>query len=385
MKKSVLLFAATAMAVAASAQTVTESKTLDNWYIGINGGIQTKTTHNAWTKNLNPNAGLRIGRWITPVVGFAVEGNAYFSDHCGAHGFPQSKTVVRYMNAGVIGTVNLNNWFAGYKGEPRTFEVIPVAGLGWGHTFGAGKTYNALTSKAGIDFAFNLGSNKAWQIYVEPSMNWALAGDKNVSVLNQGVKYNVNASAFQVNVGVVYKFKNSNGTHNFTIAQLRDQAEIDGLNGQINDLRNDLNGKDAQLAAKDKQIADLKNALNECNKKPVYEKPATATNLQPTVLFRQGKSVVEKSQLANIEMIAQYMKNHPDAKVEIKGYASPEGSKEVNQKLSENRANAVKDILVKTYKVDADRLEAKGMGATDKLFKQVEFNRVATFNDNNEK
>ncbi len=385
MKKSVLLFAATAMAVAASAQTVTESKTLDNWYIGINGGIQTKTTHNAWTKNLNPNAGLRIGRWITPVVGFAVEGNAYFSDHCSAHGFPQSKTVVRYMNAGVIGTVNLNNWFAGYKGEPRTFEVIPVAGLGWGHTFGAGKTYNALTSKAGIDFAFNLGSNKAWQIYVEPSMNWALAGDKNVSVLNQGVKYNVNASAFQVNVGVVYKFKNSNGTHNFTIAQLRDQAEIDGLNGQINDLRNDLNGKDAQLAAKDKQIADLKNALNECNKKPVYEKPATATNLQPTVLFRQGKSVVEKSQLANIEMIAQYMKNHPDAKVEIKGYASPEGSKEVNQKLSENRANAVKDILVKTYKVDADRLEAKGMGATDKLFKQVEFNRVATFNDNNEK
>ena len=178
------------------------------------------------------------------------------------------------------------------------------------------------------------------------------------------------------------QYKNSNGTHNFTVAQLRDQSEIDGLNAKINDLRNDLNGKDSELAAKNKRIADLQNALDECNKKPKYEKPATATNLQPTVIFRQGKSVVEKSQLANIELIAQYMKNHKDANVEIKGYASPEGSKELNQKLSEQRAAAVKDILVKKYKISADRLTTKGMGATDKLFEQVEFNRVATFNDN---
>ena len=81
------------------------------------------------------------------------------------------------------------------------------------------------------------------------------------------------------------------------------------------------------------------------------------------------------------ELIAQYMKNHPEANIEIKGYASPEGSAELNQKLSEKRAEAVKNMLVKTYKIDANRLSTKGMGATDKLFKQVEFNRVATFND----
>ena len=183
-----------------------------------------------------------------------------------------------------------------------------------------------------------------------------------------------------MNAGFIYKFKNSNGTHNFTIAQLRDQSEIDGLNSQINDLRSNLNDKDSQLSAKDKEIADLKNKLAN---QPKYVKPATATNLQPTVLFQQGKSVVEKSQMPNIELIAQYMKNHPDAKVEIKGYASPEGSKEINQKLSEQRAEAVKNILVKKYKISADRLTTKGMGATDKLFKQVEFNRVSTFNDNN--
>ena len=381
MKKLGLLFAAAAMAVSVNAQTVTESKTFDNFYIGINGGAQVKTTGESWMNNLNSNAGLRIGRWFTPVVGLAAEGNVYFNDHC-KHYMPQSKTVARYMNVGLIGTVNLSNWFAGYKGEPRLFEVVPVFGFGWGHTFGTAagdneKELNALTSKAGIDFTFNLGKAKAWQVYVEPSMNWSLNGYG-----NDGVAYDINQSAFQLNAGIVYKFKNSNGSHNFTIAQLRDQNEIDGLNSQINSLRGDLNDKDAQLSAKDKQIKDLQNALDECNKKPKYVKPATATNLQPTVLFRQGKAVVDKSQMPNIELIAQYMKNHEDAKVEIKGYASPEGNKDFNQALSEKRAEAVKNVLVKKYKIAANRLTTKGMGATDKLFKQVEFNRVSTFNDN---
>ena len=381
MKKLGLLFAAAAMAVSVNAQTVTESKTFDNFYIGINGGAQVKTTGESWMNNLNSNAGLRIGRWFTPVFGLAAEGNVYFNDHC-KHYMPQSKTLARYMNVGLIGTVNLSNWFAGYKGEPRLFEVVPVFGFGWGHTFGTAagdneKELNALTSKAGIDFTFNLGKAKAWQVYVEPSMNWSLNGYG-----YEGVAYDINKSAFQLNAGIVYKFKNSNGSHNFTIAQLRDQNEIDGLNSQINSLRGDLNDKDAQLSAKDKQIKDLQNALDECNKKPKYVKPATATNLQPTVLFRQGKAVVERSQMPNIEMIAQYMKNHPNAKVEIKGYASPEGNKDFNQALSQKRADAVKNVLVKKYKIAADRLTTKGMGATDKLFKQVEFNRVSTFNDN---
>ena len=376
MKKLGLLFVAAAMAVSVNAQTVTESKTFDNFYIGINGGAQVKTTGESWMNNLNSNAGLRIGRWFTPVFGLAAEGNVYFNDHC-KHFMPQSKTVARYMNVGLIGTVNLSNWFAGYQGEPRLFEVVPVFGFGWGHTFGTDENYNALTSKAGIDFTFNLGKSKAWQVYVEPSMNWSLNGYG-----YEGVAYNINQSAFQLNAGIVYKFKNSNGSHNFTIAQLRDQNEIDGLNSQINSLRGDLNDKDAQLSAKDKQIKDLQNALDECNKKPKYEKPATATNLQPTVLFRQSKAVVDKSQMPNIELIAQYMKNHPEAKVEIKGYASPEGNKEFNQALSQKRADAVKNVLVKKYKIAADRLTTKGMGATDKLFKQVEFNRVSTFNDN---
>ena len=401
MKKIFTLCAAAALAVSATAQTVTESKTFDNWYIGINGGLATGihpsqlgAENHTWAKDIMPNAGIRVGRYFTPVFGLAAESNVYFSDlhHAGRTNnnlFGNvTKTLVNSINTSLIATVNFSNWFGGYKGEPRLFELSAVYGLGWGHVFGGkdGSRYYAntwntadkkdfLTSKAGLDFAFNLGSAKAWQLYVEPAVVWNLEGAK------KGVRYDANYADFQLNVGLVYKFKNSNGTHNFTIAQLRDQAEIDGLNAKINDLRNDLNGKDSEIAAKKAKINDLQKALDECNNKPKYVKPETATNLQPTVIFRQGKSVVDKAQYANIELIAQYMKNHPEANVEIKGYASPEGSKELNQKLSEQRAEAVKNILVKKYKISADRLTTKGMGATDKLFEQVEFNRVATFND----
>ena len=400
MKKIFTLCAAAALAVSASAQTVTESKTFDNWYIGINGGLATGIHPSqlgcggSWAKDITPNAGIRVGRYFTPVFGLAAESNVYFADlhHTGRTGnnlFANvTNTLITSMNTSLIATVNFSNWFGGYKGAPRTFEVSGVYGLGWGHVFGGedgaryAKNWNTcdkvdfLTSKAGVDFAFNLGKAKAWQIYIEPAVIWNLEGAQ------KGVRYDANYADFQLNAGVVYKFKNSNGTHNFTVAQLRDQSEIDGLNAKINDLRNDLNGKDSEIAAKNKRIADLQNALDECNKKPKYVKPATATNLQPTVLFQQGKSNVEKSQMPNIELIAQYMKNHPEANIEIKGYASPEGPKELNQKLSEKRAEAVKKVLVKKYKIAAGRLTTKGMGATDKLFKQVEFNRVSTFNDN---
>jgi outer membrane protein OmpA-like peptidoglycan-associated protein len=80
-------------------------------------------------------------------------------------------------------------------------------------------------------------------------------------------------------------------------------------------------------------------------------------------------------------MIAKYMKNHPEANLKVQGYASPEGSAELNQKLSEQRAEVVKNALIKKYKIAASRITTEGLGATDKLSDEVDFNRVAMFID----
>ena len=372
MKKIFTLFAGLMAAATISAQTVLESKTFDNVYIGINGGLATKATGHAWLKDMNPNVGLRIGRNFTPVFGLAAESNVYFKNTNGH----TTGTVVNGMNTSLLGTTNLTNLFGGYNGEPRLFELTALYGLGWGHVFGhPTENYKAdmLTSKAALDFGFNLGQKKAWQLYIEPAMIWALNGNG-----YQGVKYDVNRASFQLNVGLVYKFKNSNGSHNFVVAELRDQAEIDILNNKINHLRGELAGKDDEIADMDRQIAELKQQLADCQNQTT----TACESLQPVVIFRQGKSTIDRAQYASIELIAKYMKDNRDAKVEIKGYASPEGSAKFNQKLSQARAEAVKKALVKRYNISADRIEAKGMGATNKLSERVEFNRVATFSNN---
>jgi outer membrane protein OmpA-like peptidoglycan-associated protein len=196
-------------------------------------------------------------------------------------------------------------------------------------------------------------------------------------------QYDLNSSTFSIKAGLNYKFGNSNGTHNFAKAALRDQAEIDGLNAKINELRADVNAKDGKIAADAQTIADLKAKLAACEARPtqVVEQKNVETILQPMVIFRQGKSVIDPAQYASVEMVAKYMRNHKDAKVIVRGFASPEGNAELNQKLSEARAEAVKTALIKKYKIAADRITTEGLGATDKISEENDFNRVAMFID----
>ena len=364
MKKVIFTLAIAALsAQTMSAQTVEESKLTDNWYIGVNGGLNTKTSHNALFKNVNPSAGLRIGRNLTPVFGLAAEGEVYFNNK--GSEFRPLGTFVKGMNLSLLGTTNFSNWFGGYPGSPRVFEVIGVQGM----------DENVLTSKFGLDFAFNFGADKEWQVYVEPNITYGMnAGDK--------IQFNSNHSALGVLVGVNYKLGNSNGTHNFKVAELRNQSEIDALNSKINELRADNSNKDNTIGNNNRTIADLQSQLAAAkNQKPTVVVNENKNVLQPTVIFQQGKSTIDAAQYASISMIATYMKNHKEAKILIKGYASPEGSLELNQRLSEARANAVKSALIKRYKVSANRLSVQGMGATDKLFDEVDFNRVVTFTD----
>jgi len=357
MKKLVLMLAAAAMAVSASAQVfesapgqeygLRQSKLFDNWYVGVNGGVATKLTGHKWLSDLDPNAGLRIGKNITPVFGLVAESNAYFSNKP----WTSSKTVVRALNTSLLGSFNLSNLFGGYKGEPRFFEVSALYGFGWGHWFN-NADLNRMTSKAAVDFQFNLGKNKEWQIYVEPSVTWVFNGKKGLSgdatYNDYGYKatsdadqpaYNINNGFLQLNAGVIYKFKNHDGRHNFSLVRFRDQSEIDGLNDQINNLK-------AELAKKPKEVV----------KEVVKETPAKEVNVSDLVFvtFAQGKSALTKEAKKALDNIAS------GKHVAITGTASPEGSKAINDRLSQERANSVAEYL-KSKGVTVDKAEGKGV------------------------
>ena len=382
MKKIVLVLTVTLLSLqsAYSQQTLEDSKTTDNWYVGINGGLSAKITHNNnFGGNLNPSVGLRVGRYWTPVAGWALEGDLFFRDR--GYDFSEANRP-KGFNVNLLGTMNLSNWFGGYPGQPRPFEVVALGGLGWNRVFDpVERRMNGLVSKFGFDLLLNVDKARAWQFYVEPAISYHLT-------YNHRCNYDLNTAAIQLFVGVNYKFGNSNGTHNFKTARLRDQTEIDDLNTFVNELKGELVAKDKRIAQGIRMISTLEDSLEAArNVKPtVVNKITKVVNvknnvLQPTVIFGQGKSNVDAAQMASVAMIAKYMKNHPESKILIKGYASPEGNPELNQKLSEARAESVKKALVGRYGISASRLTTQGMGATDELFDEIDFNRVATFTD----
>ena len=396
MKKLFIILSAVVLTLSVSAQekeVVTAHKTFDNWYLGINAGAATpmqKWGDNGFMKGVAPSVGLRLGKNFTTAFGVAIDANAYFEST--EKSLMKTRTFVDAINLDALGTFNVSNFFGGYLGKPRRVELIALGGIGWSHQFGALTRANGINSKAALDLAFNLGNSRAVQLYLEPAVIFGLWNNaRMVNALSRhgsNFKFDSRSGLFQLNVGVNFKFGTSNGTKNFAFAQLRDQGEIDDLNARINELRDENDNKDRRIARDIRRIAELEDSLEAAKKvkAPVVTKVTKVVNvnnnvLQPTVIFGQGKSSVDAAQMASVAMIAKYMKNHPESKILIKGYASPEGNPELNQKLSVARAQSVKDALVSRYGIAASRLTIQGMGATDELFDELDFNRVATFTD----
>jgi outer membrane protein OmpA-like peptidoglycan-associated protein len=387
MKKLFLMLAAATFAANVSAQgtVITSNKAGDNWYVGVNAGVATNVKEsydgagNGFFKALAPTVGVRVGKNLTTVFGLAAEGNV-FTQTNDKWNATSGKTFIEGLNVNLLGTFNLSNLFAGYQGQPRAFEVIALGGFGWDHAFNHVSKGNGVSSKAALDFAFNLGSAKAIQLYIEPSINYSLIQSGGSF---ENIKYDLNRSYLAIKAGLNYKFGNSNGTHNFATAQLRDQSEIDQLNAKINELRAESSSKDGKISAANRTISDLQAQLTACQNKPAptakVQVVKETTQLQPIVIFGVGKSTLDNAGYASCEMVAKYMKNHKDTKIIVKGYASPEGDAAKNQKLSEARANSVKQALVKRYKIAADRIEAVGAGATSEISEENDFNRVAMF------
>lgn len=378
MKKLFLIAAMAVSALSASAiDGYKASKVTDNMYISLQGGVYEPLMGQDIISDARPVVRLSVNKYFNTVMGVSLYGEAFINNNNNRNSLtttnfgPGQKTVVDFTHFGANALVNLSNLFCGYKGQPRLFEVVAEAGVGAGIGFGVDNA-NYSTTNFALDFNFNL--NEKWQINLRPAVEF----QHNYGTYNNHFYYlNGQQALATLTAGVSY---NLGGT--FTGIVARDQAEIDGLNAKINGLRGELDGKNAALKAAQNQINDLKNKLKTAAAQPAPVVEAKDNSiLQPSVIYRVGKSVIDPSQYAQIEMVAKYMKNHPDAKILVEGYASPEGKPEVNQKLSVARAEAVKTALVNKYKIAADRISTKGCGVTDQLFDEYDFNRVAIFKD----
>ena len=84
------------------------------------------------------------------------------------------------------------------------------------------------------------------------------------------------------------------------------------------------------------------------------------------ILFNVGKYALQANAKNELSKFSSVLKNNADCQVDIQGYASSDGSAEVNQVLSDNRANAVKAYLVNTCGVPGSQIKStKGYGTTN--------------------
>lgn len=92
-----------------------------------------------------------------------------------------------------------------------------------------------------------------------------------------------------------------------------------------------------------------------CAEKETFE-------IKLNVKFPSGKSTVSDSYHGQLSQVANFMKEHPSTSAEIEGHTDSMGKESYNIYLSQKRAEAVMNYLVKKLGVDAKRLSAKGYG-----------------------
>lgn len=79
------------------------------------------------------------------------------------------------------------------------------------------------------------------------------------------------------------------------------------------------------------------------------------------VTFKSGSAELVPSSLKTLDASIAGLKRNAAAKIEIEGHTSSEGSAELNQKLSEDRAKSVRDYMI-SKGIAPERITAVGYG-----------------------
>lgn len=111
-----------------------------------------------------------------------------------------------------------------------------------------------------------------------------------------------------------------------------------------------LNSQQTEIDTMKAQQASVKNEGNNI-----------IMNLQGDAIFTSNSSTLEPGAVNSLKEIASVLKKYPDTKVMVKGFTDSQGADDYNNKLSETRANAVKNLFI-SEGVSDTRITAVGLG-----------------------
>ena len=316
-----------------------------SWFVNFQGGIQLPNTP-GMSHLISPVFGLNVGRNISPLFStrLGIEG----SNSKVYNAYTGEKQSFKYATGSFDAMVNLLNLISPKR---RALNLYGIAGVGlnWSGM--------ATTNSSKFSPNIRVGAQLDWRVAKNLAFNLEYRADNTNDQFNGRLEPGSHDWYTSLLLGVSLVLPDAKPQ----VVVKDNSAELKALNDRINALQ-------AENAA-------LKNRKPEV--KEVVKTVVDKQTVLPNVFFQCAKSDISTQQAANVKAIADFLKANHNSNVTIKGYASPEGNPEVNQKLSEARAKAVADMLINKLGISADRIKTEAGGATSDIYPVNELNRVA--------
>jgi len=370
-----MVLALASVSVAGMAQETTEKYSVatnsfwSNWFVQANvagTAFYSSQERNAGfskspLKDFRNNLGLSlaIGKWFTPGLGLRTKVNGVWGRTVSSEDAKANAN--KYWQANEQVLFNLSNMLCGYNPN-RVWNFIPYAGAGIARNM----SYNtyAMGLQAGLLNEFRLSRKFALNLDLsygihEPDFdgNGATFGEGKPSIKSKDRDLNVE-------IGLTYNLGKAtwNKVPDVDAINALHQSQLDALNAQLADAN----------AENDRLNNLIKNHKCPEAKTVTVKEVATAP---VSVFFNIGKSkIASRKDLQNVKAMTETNK---DAKFVVTGYAdSKTGSASYNQKLSQKRAEAVANELVKMG-VSRDNIEIVAKGGVADLT-PISYNRRAT-------
>ncbi|HIT81491.1 MAG TPA: OmpA family protein [Candidatus Caccoplasma merdavium] len=338
-----------------------------NWFMSVGAGTQTyvKSLHRG-KQQFTLALDVAAGKWITPYLALRL-------DFMGGSvkkmwprvGEPQG---ARYV--ALYGDLmwDLTNALGGYD-PMRIVSFRPFAGVGAMYTFKndmAGRDTYLFPVSAGININFRLCHYA--DFFIEGRANMMGNNFSEQFWASRRIETIVSAVA-----GITVKF----GKERFnSYNPYAEQALVSAMNQRINDLREELEDCESRPLPPPEKVVVYKTAPA-----PVDTTPKCQGKLMSVVRFSINSAEIAPVEMVNIYNVAQYMKANKSCTLVVTGYADEKtGTPAYNKQLSQKRAQAVMDTLIKQYNIPAGRIEMVAGGSTSQPYPQDNsWNRIVLF------
>ena len=265
---------------------------------------------------------------------------------------------------------SINDAIMGYNPE-RRFSIYALAGAGFESRFRIERYGNfAVLWQGGLGISQDFG--KHGTVYAEYIV------DNIADIPDYHYIHDLHGS---VAVGLMYRFgPTTKDAERIANENKFDQEElnalynkVDQLNGELNDAQQEEGRLNQRVGDLEQQLADANAALAAAANDKDEELDAAINGIADdnvafralpfSVLFANDSYAIAADQMEKIQAVADVMKQNPELRISVVGYCDYTASEEYNQQLSERRANAVKDQLIKLG-VEESRLTDYGKGKT---------------------